>query len=123
MKLSSHEDGVSEFLTRRPENYLRVENKQNGVVIRMIQNNFTPARMSAFVRYLAAEGFIPEHYRWFSDPDSGSGLSVRWVHDSSWAERECQAAQKQSDRICMKILVPLLVLSIVLICWILYANL
>lgn len=67
---------VYEFVTYRPENILEVETSADGEVnIRMARDNLTAQRKAFLVRELAAEGFIPEHYAYWSDSEM---MGVRW---------------------------------------------
>ena len=45
-----------------PDNLVIVENHPGAVVIRAARDNFSKARKHCFIRYLAAEGFIPDCY-------------------------------------------------------------
>jgi hypothetical protein len=72
-----------EFFVPDLDNLVLVENGPEGVVIRAARDNFSERRKSFFIHQLAAEGYIPDVYQWFSDPtDNPHGL--RWVIDCSW---------------------------------------
>src|SRR5229473_5715027 len=86
-----------EFNSQQPENYILVENRQDGVVIRAARKNFSDERKSMFIREIAAEGFIPDHFQWFSDPDANGFTGVKWIIDSSWL-RIHAAVRRESER-------------------------
>lgn len=70
---------VFEFLHRRPENALRVENHETGVRIRATRDNFSDRDKAYFVRYLSDEGFISDRYRW----SLGACSDIEWhIEDS-----------------------------------------
>jgi len=58
---------------------------EENVRIRFTKNNLSEKRKVAFVHRLAAEGFIPDHFQWYSGGTYGS-LSVQWLHDCSWVK-------------------------------------
>ncbi|HEY4299250.1 MAG TPA: hypothetical protein VGM73_00150 [Candidatus Didemnitutus sp.] len=61
-----------------------VEDFGQSVTIRATRNTFTEQRKIAFIRELAAEGFIDASYQWFSLAGSESYFGVRWRVDFSW---------------------------------------
>jgi hypothetical protein len=61
------------------DNHVLIENDGGGVVISTSRNNFTDKRKAFFVRHLAAEGYIPDRYAWFSEPAADGFSGVRWV--------------------------------------------
>jgi hypothetical protein len=63
-----------------------VEDYGDTVEIRATRNSFSEQRKVAFVRELAAEGFIDDSYQWFSLAGSESYLGVSWRVDFSWLE-------------------------------------
>lgn len=66
------------------DNLILVENRTDGVVIHATRDNFSEPRKTFFIRELAAEGFIPDSYEWFSSSEPGAFRGVRWVIDRSW---------------------------------------
>jgi hypothetical protein len=52
----------SELFLQRPENLIQVENADGNVIIRATRDNFSERRKAFFIRYLAAEGYIPEDF-------------------------------------------------------------
>jgi hypothetical protein len=63
-----------------------VEDRGDSVRIRATRDTFTEQRKIAFIRELAAEGFIDDSYQWFSLAGAGSFLGVQWSVDFSWLE-------------------------------------
>src|SRR5581483_2600426 len=91
-----------EFSSSNRENDILVENHPDGVVVHAARANISPRQKSYLIRHLAAEGFIPERYRWVdpSQPESGSGL--RWVVDASWMS-DC-ARQRRAFRQILRLI-------------------
>lgn len=70
------------------DNIILVETGEDeNVTIRSSKNNVSYKRKISFIRELAAEGFIPDHYEWFSGSLDGSD-GLRWIHDYSWLTRQ-----------------------------------
>jgi len=66
---------------------VRVETRDAEVTIRATRDSFTLRRKEFFIHELAAEGFIPDVFGWFSMDAAGSGrVGMRWVVDDSWQE-------------------------------------
>jgi hypothetical protein len=63
-----------------------VEDFGDSVAIRATRDTFTEQRKIAFIRELAAEGFIDTSYQWFSLAGPEAYLGVRWRVDFSWLE-------------------------------------
>jgi hypothetical protein len=87
----------TEFISHQPSNFILVENGESGVVIRAACDNFSEQRKSLFIKQIAAEGFIPDIYQWFSNPDSGGFPSLEWIIDSSWVKVHA-AVRRKADR-------------------------
>jgi len=68
-----------EFYISDLDNHILIENSVDGVVIRATRDNFPAHRKAFFVRHLAVEGYIPDHYEWFSDTADDGFLGVRWI--------------------------------------------
>jgi hypothetical protein len=83
------------FHRRHPENFILVQNNKDGVLIRASHDNFSDPRKAAFIRELAAEGFIPDHYQWFSDPSANNYLGIKWIIDESWLQDD-QATRNEA---------------------------
>jgi hypothetical protein len=87
------------------DNIVLVESHEDqNVTIRVTKNNVPEQRKIAFIRQLAAEGFIPGHYEWFSGPTDGSN-GVLWMKDLSWVQKTTVALSKKSDRFMKRLLV------------------
>ena len=63
-----------------------VEDYGDTVTIRATRDTFTEQRKIAFIRELAAEGFIDDSFKWFSLAGPETYLGVRWQVDFSWLE-------------------------------------
>lgn len=75
----------TEFYNRSPENFILVENYEDGsVVIRAALDNYSERRKSLFIRELAAEGFIPDEYQFMTNAGENGFVGAQWVIDSSW---------------------------------------
>lgn len=75
-----------EFYFADLDNMLLVQCGEDGkVTIRCIKDNLSERRKVCFIRELAAEGFIPDEYQWYSGTTTGS-LRVQWVKDWSWVK-------------------------------------
>src|SRR5258708_7273865 len=85
-----------EFSFPQLDTLVRVEESAGDVIIRATRDTFSEARKLCFVRELAAEGFIPEEYRWFALSGCESIGSLRWVVDFSWLKLD--AAQTAHTR-------------------------
>jgi hypothetical protein len=75
-----------EFYFPQVDTLARVENSEGTVIIRTSRDTFSERRKACFVRELAAEGFIPDTYQWFSSSGADSFLGVRWLVDISWLQ-------------------------------------
>lgn len=75
-----------EFYIADLDNMLLVRCGDDGTItIRCTRDNLSKRRKVSFIRELAAEGFIPDEYQWFSEPATGS-LRVQWIKDWSWVK-------------------------------------
>jgi hypothetical protein len=92
------------FAVARPANLLSVENQGHAVVIRATQNNFSAREKAFFIRYLAAEGFIPDHYQWDATLEADSVLGIQWLVDRSLAANALAAHRRRLPRILLVIL-------------------
>jgi uncharacterized pyridoxamine 5'-phosphate oxidase family protein len=91
-----------EFYFPDLDNLVLVESLEDGNVrVRCTRNNLSEKRKVFFIRELAAEGFIPDNYQWFSGSSVGS-LGVTWVKDYSWVKLHA-AVTRRSNR-AMRIL-------------------
>jgi hypothetical protein len=69
----------SELYVPDLDNDVVIENSVAGVVIRTTHDNFSERRKRAFIRHLAAEGYISDRYEWFSEPSEEGFFGVKWV--------------------------------------------
>jgi len=75
-----------EFYFPELDNMVLVQCGEDGsVTIRFTKDNISEKRKIFFVHHLAAEGFIPDPYEWFSGSTMGP-MSVRWIKDFSWVK-------------------------------------
>lgn len=80
------------------DNIVLVEcGEDESVTIRASKNNVSEQRKISFIRKLAAEGFIPDEYQWFSGSTDGSD-GLRWIKDYSWLIKTQEAASRKSNR-------------------------
>ena len=84
MNTTSPANHCFEFYFPERDTLLRVEEADGAVTIRATRDSFSDTRKSSFVRELAAEGFIPDNYQWFSQAEPGAFLGVHWLVDVSW---------------------------------------
>ena len=62
-----------------------VERRADEIVIRTSRDTLSRERKANFIRELASEGFIPEHYRWLYAATENMSGRVRWLVDpASW---------------------------------------
>ncbi len=83
-----------EFYHDQPYNLLLVEQNDDGVVIRAAWDNFSERRKTFFIKQIAAEGFIPDRYQWFSNFDENGYTGIRWVIDRTWLKVHPAAVEK-----------------------------
>ena len=86
MKATLATPQVFEFYFPDVDTLVQVREADGAVEIRATRNTFSERRKTAFIRELAAEGFIPDNYQWFSSGSQLSFLSVRWLVDFTWVE-------------------------------------
>jgi hypothetical protein len=85
------------------DNIILVESHEDeSVTIRATKDNCPEGRKLFFIQKLAAEGFIPDQYQWFSRSTDGS-TGVLWIKDYSWLTRRPVAAP-QTRRFMSKLL-------------------
>ncbi len=73
-----------EFTIARPDNMVLVEVWEEKVVVRAAADSISDARKAVFIQHLAAEGFIPDRYQWYSGSESSGYSGVHWLIDRSW---------------------------------------
>ncbi|HLX70005.1 MAG TPA: hypothetical protein VKV04_10300 [Verrucomicrobiae bacterium] len=75
-----------EFYIADLDNMLLVQCGEDGsLTVRCTRDNLSRRRKVFFIRELAAEGFIPEEYQWFSETAIDSSR-VQWFKDWSWVK-------------------------------------
>jgi hypothetical protein len=85
---------------------VRVEESAGEVTIRATADTFSDHRKACFIRELAAEGFIPDDYRWFSltGPEAYT-RGVRWLVDFSWLKLD-EALIARTNRLVRRLIFP-----------------
>jgi len=78
------DSGCFEFSFPRSDTLASVVCTADEVVIRISRDALTEERKAAFVRELASEGFIPDHYRWLHSVSGRTSARIRWLVDPSW---------------------------------------
>jgi hypothetical protein len=86
MPTSSPDSHCFEFYFSDLDTLVQVEESDGAVVVRATRDSVSERRKQCFIRELAAEGFIPDSYRWFLLASSESFRGVRWVVDTSWVK-------------------------------------
>ena len=114
MNATSPEARVFEFYFPDVDTLVQVEELDGAVIIRATRDSFSERRKSFFVRELAAEGFIPDSYHWFSSDESPSFPGVRWRVDMSWVELP-KAALAHARRFMLQLLAAGFLLWLILI--------
>jgi hypothetical protein len=72
-----------EFCFPRLDTLVLVKDVPGEIVIRATRNTFSEERKARFVHELAAEGFIPDNYRWLPRIGMESSPGIRWLVDTS----------------------------------------
>ena len=65
------------------DTHVLIENSADAVVITATRDNLSDRRKSFFIRHLAAEGFIPDRYEWFSEAAQDGFSGVKWIAPAS----------------------------------------
>jgi len=116
MKALLPEPQVFEFYYPDVDTLVQVEDRQDAVIVRATRDTFSDRRKARFIRELAAEGFIPDHYRWFSSDKLQPYLGVHWLIDRSWV-RLPKAALAETSRIMRFLLAGGILLWLALMLW------
>jgi len=95
------------FVHRRPDCVLKVENHETGVRICATRGSFSARDKEFFVRHLAAEGFIPDRYRWFSGDCEEPSSGIDWhVEDCSLKnDSQTSVQQRRTSAFMIRLLV------------------
>jgi hypothetical protein len=103
--------GDFQFYFSDLDNIVLVEcGEDESVTVRASKNNISEQRKVFFIRKLAAEGFIPDDYQWFSGSTNGS-KGLLWIKDYSWLKTH-QPSRKFANRFMGRLLVAACVLSV-----------
>jgi hypothetical protein len=115
MKALAAEPRIFEFCFPRQDTLLKVEVWDDAVTIRATRNTFSERRKAAFVRELAAEGFIAEDFQWASNDGAETCCSgVRWLVDTSWLKQD-EAMAARTRRTVLRLLAPVAVFLVVFV--------
>ena len=82
MRPKIHSDRCFEFYFPDLDTLVLVEDAGDRVIIRATRNSFSDRRKAYFIRRLAAEGFIPDHFQWTSSLNS-EWSQIGWFVDTS----------------------------------------
>ena len=91
------------------------------MIIRASRDSFSPRRKTAFIRELAAEGFIADDFRWLPSADFGQTGGPRWIIDHSWLQPD-PAADHTARRFVVHLIGWSGVLWAVLLAWLLLRS-
>jgi hypothetical protein len=117
MKSTGAPPPVFEFYFPDVDTLLQVaEEPEGAVVIRATRDSFSDRRKSNFIRELAAEGFIPDSYRWLDRDAAPVAPGVRWLVDRTWV-RLPVAALAETDRMIVRLLAGGFLLWLGLLLW------
>lgn len=98
-----------------PDNLILVENYFNEVIIRSARDNFSATRKLFFIRYLAAEGYIPARYQRLVEFGEAAAERLTWVVDRSWLTKSvtnrCTANRFMCGVLCGGILMWLVLIA------------
>jgi hypothetical protein len=83
-KTLAENSGCFEFSFPRSDTLASVACTADEVVIRTSRDALTEERKAAFVRELASEGFIPDHYQWLFAANDRTAGRIRWLVDPRW---------------------------------------
>jgi len=104
------------------DNIILVEcNEDESVTIRASKNNVPDERKTSFIHKLAAEGFIPDSYQWFSGPTDGSN-GLLWIKDYSWLKQTQKTSNRISNRAMGKMLATACILWLTMMRVLLVSN-
>lgn len=113
MKPPSFEPHVYEFCFSNLDTLVQVEEAKGHVVVRASRDTFSERRKACFIRELAAEGFIPDEYRWFTLTSPASFHRVRWLVDVS-CFRPAQAVIAHTWRLMVRLQLSAVILWLIM---------
>lgn len=102
--LSATRPATYDFFFGDLDTLIRVEELGGEVLVRCSRESFSPRRKEFFIRELAAEGFIPDEFRWMPLAEGIGSRGVKWVTDISWLEIP-KALLERSRRFMIRLLV------------------
>lgn len=111
-----------EFVHRRPDCVLKVENHQTGVRICATRDCFSARDKEFFVRHLAAEGFIPDRYRWFSGDSGDPSSGLDWCVEDCLNYSRAAVSQRRANAFMIRLLVCVSILWVVEIAFLILKN-
>jgi hypothetical protein len=97
MKQTHSNSHSYEFYFPRLDTNVLVEEIDGEVYVHATRNTFSRQRKACFIRELAAEGFIPDQYQWFSLADADSLMGVHWLVDFSWIKLDPATLKKTNQ--------------------------
>ena len=86
MKTTLVQPRTFEFAFPHLATHVRVEDYGHSVEILATRDTFSIPRKIAFIRALAAEGFIYDSFQRFPSGGATAGPAVHWLVDFSWRE-------------------------------------
>lgn len=100
MQTRTHYGRCFEFNFPGLDTLVKVEHFAGKVIIRATRNSFSQARKILFIHELAAEGFIPDNFCWYSEDTMGFALD--WIVEPSL--RVPDSAIRTANRFMFKLL-------------------
>ena len=91
-----------EFCFPESDTLVQVVRTGDEVEIRATRDTFGEQGKRRFIRQLAAEGFIPDHYRWFNAPGPIPAEGVQWRVDYTWL-RLSEEARRTARRFMFRL--------------------
>lgn len=105
-----------EFSFPQLDTLVQVEESEGKVVIRATRDTFTEGRRASFIRELAAEGFIPDQYRWTLLASYRGESGIRWLIDHSWLKLN-EAMVARTRRFMVRLLLGAGALWLLMMTW------
>jgi len=93
-----------EFCFAQLDTLVQVEHDGETVVVRATRDTFSSQRKEYFIHELAAEGFIPDVFRWYSTGNRHFAYPVHWLVDINWLTPD-RMALRRTRRIIVRALV------------------
>jgi hypothetical protein len=105
-----------EFYFPSLDTLVQVENLAGEIIIRASRNTFSEERKTCFLRELAVEGFIPDHYQWLAPAGREPAQGVRWLVDIS-CFRPDKALTAGTRRFMVRLLSSAALLWLMMMCF------